>query len=366
MRRVLWVLKEGTPGHTNQALGVAEALKERADVVVKTLDVPLHQGLRRFKMMHRAKKGFPSPEAAKAWLAAYEGAELVESVTSALREGDSLLFMSAGSSAAPYTLALAKAFGAKSCVVMTPSVLGVAPFDFALVPAHDKVDGPNVMVTLGAPNGITRAALEHDSRALTGEFPPKRDKAWAVAFGGDDAYYKMTASWMARACKALLKRAESEKATLYITTSRRTSPEAEAELVSHMEGNPNVSMLMLASQDRRNPVPGMMGCCDVAFTTQDSVNMISECATAGLPLVVLEVPLKRSPQARLRALLGPNRMAKNLELFLARGLAAAALPEDLAKMDLSPKALRPRGDVEFNEARRAADWILKGWPHGGA
>lgn len=365
MRAVLWVLRDRTPGHINQTAGLSRALESRVDCIIREVDVPLLEGIRRLKALRAAQKGFVDSFEAVEWLRHYDGADLLERFETFSHEGDRTLVLGAGTSVAPYVLALAKATGSKSAVCMVPGVLGVKPFDMAIVPAHDRVEGTNVLVTLGAPNGLSVHELEPQGRQLLAEFPPKGKKAWAVAFGGDDADFKIGAQWMGRACEALLRRAEKEDACLYVTTSRRTSDEAEAELINHMEGHPRVSMIVLARRDQRNPIPGMMGCCDLAFTTGDSVNMVSECATAGLPLVVLEVPTRRGLRALWRWISRkPLRVAYNLELFLAHGLARAAHIDDILKMSLEPDAVRPRGDVQFNEARRAARWMADCWLKG--
>ncbi len=71
-------------------------------------------------------------------------------------------------------------------------------------------------------------------------------------------------------------------------------PGAEAELLRLTEGIPAVRMVLLASKDPFNPVPGMLGLCSRIFVTEDSVSMVSEAITAGREVFLLRTE-RQSP-----------------------------------------------------------------------
>jgi hypothetical protein len=61
-------------------------------------------------------------------------------------------------------------------------------------------------------------------------------------------------------------------------------------------------MLLLASKDPWNPVPGMLGAAQRVFCTEDSVSMVSEAVTAGHRVVLLRVERRKSLVAFLNGL----------------------------------------------------------------
>ena len=378
-RPLLVLLNEGTRGHSAQSRGICAALRRLADVETIELDIPSLKGLQKIKylklMAGRLPK-VPKPLAEK-WLTDAGGDYLHSQVSAALGgEKRPLLFISAGSSAAPYCLALAHVFGGKSCVIMVPSVLGVKPFDMAIVPKHDACTGDNVLVTLGAPNSISADLLEEQKSELLADYPPKRVDAWAILIGGDDQNYTIAPLWVNKVMPTLLDAAEGADADLYITTSRRTSASAEEALARACVGNPRVRMLLLASQDSRNPVPGMLGHCSKVFCTEDSVSMISESVTAGAQVAVVTVGhrhgVKRLLQEMteygvdakilpLSCLWGVPRFNRMIEDFENQGCLSVITPRNMLD-DLTRFLERPKNCLmPFNEAERAAAWIVSRW-----
>ena len=291
-------------------------------------------------------------------------------------ERRSLLFLSAGSTAAPYCLALAKRFSGKSCVVMTPSVLGTKPFDMAVVPKHDGRRGDNVLVTLGAPNSISPELLESQSRELLSDYPPHQKDAWGVLIGGDDLNYSIAPLWVNKVLPTLLNAAADANVDLYITTSRRTQAATEMEIAKLCGDTSVVRMLLLASKDSRNPVPGILGHCSRVFCTEDYVSMISEAVTAGVQTAVITVGhhhgVKRLLQevtewlvdARLlstKRLWGVPRFNRMIEDFENQNYLCLVTPRNLDD-DLRHFLERPLDGMKgFNEAEKAARWILNRW-----
>lgn len=286
--------------------------------------------------------------------------------------GQRLLCLSTGSTAAPFSLALARLLGARAATVMTPSVLGTRPFDFAIVPAHDSPPPrENVFRTLGAPNAIDEERLAAEAKRLFSRFPPHSPQRWGILVGGDDANYRISADWIRERIGRLALEALEAKADLYVTTSRRTSPEAERALVDLAAGNPVFRMILLASKDPANPVPGLLGGCEAIYCTEDSVSMVSEAATAGFTVRLLRVGRKGGPIGVLQKttswlvekrflpngfLWGSPRFDAMLEGFKARGLAREVPSSG------EPGFSNERGATEeFNEARDAAAWILREW-----
>ena len=166
------ILSDGIRGHLHQSRGVAHwvAAATGADVVER--DVPRFSGMKRFLLMKVAARQLrhASKDESSRWLKRAGADALLadlrnlaaEKVASRARADGDILALSAGSSAAPFALAVGRALGARTCVIMTPSVLGTEPFDFAILPEHDvsgcpspgAASRPRTLATLGAPNAI--------------------------------------------------------------------------------------------------------------------------------------------------------------------------------------------------------------------
>ena len=376
------ILSDGIRGHVNQSRGVALWLARLSGAVTCELGVPGLSGPARFaalkvraRILAKADK-----DAARNWLENSGGSALLAKALDFLEENEvaegDVLCLSTGSSAAPYGLALARGIGARSATVMTPSVLGTEPFDFAIVPVHDSPGrAENVYPTLGAPNAVDGEKLAGESEALFTRYPPRSSRRWGVLVGGDDANYRVSPGWVRDRIGQLAEHAVKAKADLYVTTSRRTSPAAEQALVDLADRFPVFRMLFLASKDPANPVPGILGGCQEIFCTEDSVSMVSEAATAGFEVRVLRVEkrpgLKRVLQAATswlvgkgalphRFLWGSPRFDAMLESFREKGLATEAfgLEGNAGKAERS-------GIGSFNEARDAAAWIVREWDRKG-
>ncbi len=281
--------------------------------------------------------------------------------------GINALFLSAGSLSAPYCLALARLCGGKCATIMTPSALGVKPFDFAIVPDHDfPKASEKVLVTLGAPNFVTPERIKEESQKLSGLYPPRSGVQIGLLLGGSDGNYQITPRWVKENVRPLLEFATRERADVYITTSRRTSRETEQALETLSKRYPCVRYLCIASRDPYNPVYGIFGLATHVLATEDSVSMISEAATAGFCTGVLPVEHKKGIKRVLEALVllfvklkvlppkklfGIPKFTRAIDNFCEHGLARWV--KDVTNLSCLPG----KHDREFCEAKRAAEWI---------
>ena len=388
--KLVVVLSDGIRGHINQSRGVANWLTRRTGADVLEIEIPELGGIRRSKARNAASKLLDegNRRQARDWLALAEGEEVIrtlgqELASRGIREGDasSLILLSAGTMPAFYNIALGYIWRCTCATLMTPSVIGTDPFDFAIVPEHDyPLDVSNVLTTVGAPNTIVREELGELGESLFREFPPRSQRRWGILVGGDDRNYRIDAAWIQTQIGRILREAAKDGTDLYITTSRRTTPEAENALRRLAANSAEVRFLLISSEDPLNPVPMMLGACDEIFATDDSVNMVSEAATAGHRVVLLRAEragrVRRNLQGATallvsagilprRALWGVPRFDRTFETFAHMGLLIEFRDwlKERRRNELSPFApLQDEEEIDpngFNEARRAADWMLE-------
>ena len=381
--KVIVILSDGIRGHLNQSRGVAHWLSELTGAEILEAEVPQLSGAvkARAKATAASLAGGTRREA-RDWLAAADGDAVIRRVGQwfaerNIQEGNSsALFISAGSTAAPYNLALGYLWRCSCATIMTPSRVGTEPFDFAIVPEHDcPARKPNIFVTLGSPNFVIRENLEKEAAALLAEHPASSSEIWSILIGGDDANYEITPEWVKKQVGQILNLASQTGAEVYMTTSRRTNAAAVKTIKQLAAHSPAVNYLLVASEDDFNPIPAMLGFSTELFVTEDSVNMVSETITGGHRAVLLRVGhrggLKGIAQRATAALVGAGALpqtalwgipkfdlvfdhfARNDSLIEYRDWLRARREERDGETDAPAE--------DFNEARRAAEWICENW-----
>ena len=343
------VVSDQIRGHFHQSLGIAKWLERLGGAEVgEPFKIPKLSFKQKLKLKLSARKlASNDKDFAREWLKNF-GVSIKKS------EPDTL-FISAGSSAAPYCLALAKATGNKCAVVMTPSILGTKPFDYAIIPEHDKHDpkDTNIITTLGAPNHIYVPEVKTAGEHFFGGKEFNR-KVVALLLGGSDANYNPNARW---AYDILGPLRYFDDITILLTTSRRSSEALENEIEKMFSDIPSTGyMLILSKNPKVNAVTSMLGAATHVLVTEDSVSMVSEAVTSGFKVGLLRVPRTEGDSLKRKFGRGTKRFDEMFEKMNEEGLI-----EDLGEVPDFRKFLEPyqqKHHKEFNEAKKAAEWIL--------
>ena len=357
------LFSDETRGHNHQSLGVARWVERLCGAEIYEIRVPSFSGLQRLRILKQQARhlGTASDAEIKEWLKT-TGFDL-EAHAGTLSDKTETLYIATGNSSSPFCLALSRLFKGRSAVIMTPTVLDTRLFDFAIVPLHDHpAPADNLITTLGAPNHIYYPELQATAAETFAPLLPFPKKVIALLLGGSDANYELTPDWVRFVLPSLREAAEKQGAALLVTTSRRTGKEADAAVEFVLKDSPATRYLLLASRSQENPVPAMLGAATHVIVTEDSVSMASEAATAGFRVGLLRVEKKQSPLTKLRRHLGGGTV-KFDALFTE--MAARGLVDDLGTapdFDSFLATEARKTDVPFNEAKRAAEWILNRWP----
>lgn len=251
------VLSDGRPGHENQSVGLAEALRRRTGATVELVRFPAGAGFWR----KRALACAPSEAAG--------------------RERPQLVIGTGHGTHWPLMMA-ARKFGAKSVVIMKPS-LPVWCFDLCLIPRHDlakPVDHGRVVTTRGALNRIS-------------EEPPVKTQTGVILIGGPSKHHGWNGEPLLPAIHEIVNSRPDLRWTL--GDSRRT-PEGFPDRIEE----PGLTIVP-HQQTQPGWLPAQLGAAREVWVTEDSVSMIFEAVTAGARVGVLPMPVKNAKARTVKA-----------------------------------------------------------------
>ncbi len=195
------------------------------------------------------------------------------------------IIISAGASVSAVNYLLAEENQAKSIVLMRPANLSLKKFNLAIIPEHDRpVKKKNVVVTEGALNLIDADYLKQKSESLEQSNLLKGillNPCIGVLIGGNSRSFSIDAKTIIELAGQIKKAAEELNASILISTSRRTSPEAEQQIKNEFINYPRCKLLVIANENN-NPfvAGGILGLSDIIISSPESISMISESVAA--------------------------------------------------------------------------------------
>lgn len=165
-------------------------------------------------------------------------------------------------------------------------------FDLVVVPEHDRLRGANVETSIGALHRVTPELLASEAAKWRDAWAHLQGPFCTVLVGGPNAIYQFDENHIMRELKALL---ASFSGSLLITCSRRT-PESVQKAIRRdlLQTGPYAQRAWLwdgpSSTGGANPYFAMLGVASHIVVTADSVSMISEAATSGKPIHLIDLP----------------------------------------------------------------------------
>ncbi len=278
----VWAVTDGAAGNMAQALGLAEAIARHRSAELRHVRIGLRSWAscvppRFWQLLPWGQGGWP-------FRAYRDGAAPAPPWPD--------LAIGAGRRVAPLVAALRAVHGVRAVQIMDPR-MSAAAFDLLVAPDHDRLAGPNVITTLGAVSRITPESVAAEAARHRERFADLPEPRVAVLVGGPGkrAFWREDDVDRFVRCIAALSRSG---AGLMVTASRRTDPVVMAGLRAACD--PATTRIWDGTGD--NPYPGILGLARAAVVTEDSVNMASEVATAGLPLHVFRIS---GPSRRIAA-----------------------------------------------------------------
>ena len=262
-----WVVTDGKAGMETQCLGLAEALGFRDSLNAQVKRISLGKPWR--------------------WLPPLAVLKPLSRLTA---KGDFLappwpdvLIVSGRKAVAPALAVRREAAGKTFTIQIQNPAVDPSRFDVVVAPAHDGLEGDNVLSTLGALGRVTPERLAQEARHFAVRYSHLPHPRIAVLIGGNNRAYRLTAAAMTRFSQTLAALARRDGAGLMVTPSRRTGARNEAVLRAALAEVP----AEIWNGEDSNPYFGLLGLADHIVVTADSVNMISEAAGSGKPVYIL-------------------------------------------------------------------------------
>lgn len=260
-----WVVTDGKPGMENQCLGLADALGGPTLIKRVTLRTP----------WRLATPYLPGV----LWLGRSDQSD-------PLNPPWPDLLISSGRQSAGIALAIRRrSRGRTFCVHIQNPGVPFGLFDLVAMPRHDGKDGPNVVVTTGALHRVTAERLAREAARFEAAAAGLPRPLAAVLIGGSNDVYRLTPTLTGELADRLATLARDRGAGLLVTPSRRTGTDNEAILRARLKDLPAV----VWDGTGENPYYGFLGLADVVLCTSDSVSMVSEAASTGKPVYIIEL-----------------------------------------------------------------------------
>lgn len=260
----VWALHDGKAGMASQALGLAEAAG------FPFVDRPLRV---------RPPWAWLPPQL---WIAPLRAAGGKDGN---LRPPWPNLVIGCGRNAAMPALAIRRASGGRTLAVQIQDPrVGHDEFDLMVVPEHDRLRGPRVLVTRGAIHRVTRARLEQERR----RFPALENlprPVLAVLVGGSNRAYRLDLRRLREIADLVAAVVRDTGGSVVLTPSRRTGAAGFALLRERLAGLP----ADVWDGDGENPYFAYLAVADTFLVTADSVSMVSEAAATGRPVHILQL-----------------------------------------------------------------------------
>lgn len=252
-----WIITEGLSGTENQCIAVAERLGVAYSVKRIALQHPF-----RIISPYLIKKAPKS---------AVEGIDWYDPQPD--------LIIASGRKAVPVALQFQKAF----TVFLQDPKISPDNFDLVAAPAHDQLEGKNVIPTTAAPNRVTPALLKE---ALTEfDFSALPSKKIAVLIGGNSKTHTMPDDFAVRLYTQLDRYLQSDEYGFLATVSRRTPTPIITELKTVFERGNSFFWDGTGS----NPYHAYLADADFILVTEDSTSMLSDACSTGKPVYRLSL-----------------------------------------------------------------------------
>lgn len=288
--RRVWVISDGTAGMLSQCLALLRAMGLDGEDI-RAVPTPL---LRAFPTLARIPGWQLTLGRAPDWLKMNQWPDLC---------------ITCGRRMAGISIGVKRRSGGrtKTIHIQDPKV-DARYFDLLITPRHDDIaaDGDlrsggvsNILATTGALNRLSEQEIDEAAEGVAAAWPEvfgaSGGRLAVVMLGGHNRRYKAGEREFTQLADQLAAFAEATGARLALVPSRRTPSKGLRGLRERLVGALGAEAIwfwdgnLTGGPGAVNPYPGVLGLADYLIVTSDSVNMTSEAAITGKPLLTAEM-----------------------------------------------------------------------------
>lgn len=383
--KTIILLSDGIAEHDDQSRGVAIWISKLTGAEILETRIPELSGVVKLKVSRASRiliNG--NRKDARDWLALAFADVIVRQVGQWFAERNfyegtrEVLIISAGSDCSPYNLALGYMWRCVCATIATPKTLGTDPFDFAIIPEYEfPPRKTNVLSTLGLPNTLTKKKLNDEAIKLLKDYTLDSGEKWTIIIGGDDKNHIVKPDWIKKNIGYLMRVAEIEKVSLYISVIGNITKEADETIKLLISRAHSVKEYFSENDEKKAPLPLLLSYSDEIFCTENKLNIILETLTAGKKVVILRMDWKKNIENFIKktiaSMVGLGAVKQKLLLghtrheilfgYLGRHNYVVEFNDWRRKRHTNPTSNEEETTTleEFNEAKRAANWIVSTW-----
>ena len=271
MKKIIWLLLDDRRGSVGQAMGIANALGNRMEIIEK-------------KIVYTGLAGLPNWIRGKTLL----GVNLKASDD--LKDNYPDVVMSISRRTVPVARYIRKMSANKTKIVqlMYPDGgIGLKEMDLVIVPDHDspsKKQIANAMIILGAPTKICPKVLQQAKEKWLPEFANLPKPYTTVIIGGGIKGKEWPLANAEKLADKIKELHDKTGGSILITTSRRTGEKAQNLIMQKLKDIPAYTYIW--GENKENPLMGFYACADRIIVTADSVSMCSEACGTGVPVLL--------------------------------------------------------------------------------
>lgn len=272
MKRAVWIISEGSPGHISQSEGLVAALARRIDLESTIIETrpKLNGFARRLCRLLMGNRGLPDPFI-KRWLRCVPPTSKPD------------LIVTSGGKAVFAARSLAVRTGAPLVFIGERKPYPSEWFHTVFTPSPFETGRNDVPIEM-IPTQVSREGVEKAAAAWI-ERPAGR--LWAMVIGGTTVSHRYAAAdWDALAA-SMNTLARREGIRWLVTTSRRTGVIAEARLRASLALDVLAANVWWADKPEKK-MHAFLGAAECVVVTQDSITMVTEAVASSRPVLVVK------------------------------------------------------------------------------
>jgi mitochondrial fission protein ELM1 len=277
MKRVVWIISEGSPGHVSQSVGLVAALGEMVPLETRQFECrPRIRGFTRhlIRLIWMGKGGRPLPR----WM--LEGPLGLEPVGAAEPAPD--LIVSSGGRSVFAARTLAVMFGVPLVFLGERKPYPPGWFHTVFTPSALETGENDVRMDL-IPTSITPGKVSQAAADWTGR---PGGRLWTMLIGGASRSHNFQDADWETLVDGMVAQARRAGIRWLVTTSRRTGLELEGKLRGLLPPDVVADAVWWCHQPEKK-LPAYLGAAEVVWVTEDSVSMVTEAVAAGKPVVAV-------------------------------------------------------------------------------